>query len=177
MDPRIGELSKTLAYNKLCTQTVIANESLSRFGSCEILTSQQLFFRFSKCPNLSGLQTSTRFVWALICVGINNERTNEPAGSFERQFSQMKIRTGHITCSAAKSRAFPELLYPPYTSRLAIHLTPATHDPEAAKCFDTVSAQPKGSAPLHCRAIQDCMDDRLPRRTAEQILRLASGAW
>jgi len=64
---------------------------------------------------------------------------------------------------------------------LAIHLNPATRHPEGShancKVFRHSFREAEGSAPLHCRTIQDCLDDRLLLRVAEQILRLASGAW
>jgi len=62
--------------------------------------------------------------------------------------------------------AFPELLYPLHTSRLAVISPPRRailrRATRTAKCFDTVFCEAEGSAPLHRRAIQDCLEDRLP---------------
>jgi len=47
----------------------------------------------------------------------------------------------------------------------------------SAKCLDTFFREAEGSAQLHRRAIQHCLDDRLSWRAVEQSLRLAWGTW
>jgi transcriptional regulator with XRE-family HTH domain len=73
------------------------------------------------------------------------------------QYSGQKkaaMQKSHDYLSATSIWMFPKLLYPLHTSRLSIHVTPATRHPEAShancKYFGTVSAKPEDR--LRCTA-------------------------
>jgi len=73
------------------------------------------------------------------------------------------------------------LMYPLHMSRLAIHLTPRRAILKAShancKMFRQGFRDAEGSALLDRWAIHNRLDELMPRRAAEQILRLASEVW